>query len=160
MYTRSPVFSSKMYSEDFRWCVVSLKFQHGFSYRRISQFLGISKSTVERILRKFFLTGRVRCERVGRPATTAFHPHEQFVLMESILKNPSLTLLELLWKIYNSTGALYDVSSIHRTLKRFGVTRKQANIIKLLTASCEFFKFIYRFVTLVTHYCTAATGAT
>lgn len=117
-----------MYSKDFRWRVVYLKFQHGYSYRRISDLLSISKSTVKRIIWKFFALGTVECEKLGRPSRTSLHPYEQFVLMESILENPSLTLRELLWEIYDSSGSLYDASSISRTIRRFGLTRKRVSI--------------------------------
>ena len=81
-----------MYSKDLRWRVISLKYQCRFSNRRIARLLDMHKSTVKRILRKFLLTGDVQCFKVGRPNISSLHVHEQFVLVEAAVKDPSMTL--------------------------------------------------------------------
>ena len=114
-----------MYSKDLRWRVISLKYQWHFSNRRIARLLDMHKSTVKRILRKFLLTGDVQCFKVGKPNISSPHVHEQFVLVEAALKNPSMSLEELLWEIQHSTGSQYCLSTVKRNLRRFGFTFKQ-----------------------------------
>ena len=121
-------FQIAMYSKDLRWRVISLKYQCRFSNRRIARLLDMHKSTVKRILRKFLLTGDVQCFKVGRPNISSLHVYEQFVLVEAALKDPSMTLEELLWEIQHSTGSQYCLSTVKRNLRRFGFTFKQVGV--------------------------------
>ena len=118
-----------MYSTDLRWRVIYMKYQWGYSHREISRILKIHKSTVKRIVNKFLSTGDIQCLKVGRRPETSFHPHEQFVLVEAALSNPSLSLKEFLWEIRNSTGSEYVLSTVHRNLKRFGFSLKMVSNI-------------------------------
>ena len=113
-----------MYSKDLRARVIWLKFGLRFHYSRIAQVLNISYSTVYRVVKKFLRTGIVECERVGRPSRSSLHNHEQYILMEEIMKNPSLTLNELRFEIRRNTGSDYACSTIYRNLQRFGLSRK------------------------------------
>jgi len=90
-------FQIAMYSKDLCWC--------GFSNRLIARLLDMHKSAVGWFLRKFLVTGDVQCFKVGRPNISSLHVHEQFVLVEAALKDPSMTLEELLWKSKHSTGS-------------------------------------------------------
>ena len=120
--------SAIMYSNDLRWRVVYLHYFNGLTKRKISERLFTSLSTVTRILSRYRQFGDVQCHRVGRRIGTSLHIHEQFILMEAILQNPSLTLAEILRELSFATGGQYDVSTMSRTLRTFGLTRKRVSI--------------------------------
>ena len=118
-----------MYSADIRWRVIYLRFSNPrHSIQSISEMLFISSRTVRRILRKFMEQRNVSCEKVGRRSRSTLHAHEQLTLMEEVLRNPSATLVEILNEIVLTTGSRYDLSTISRTLRRFGLTRKRVSI--------------------------------
>ena len=115
-----------------RWRVISLSLLHGHSARIIARLLLLSKSTIKSILRQFNIQGTVESGRPGRPSVTSLHEHKQFVILEAILENPRLALQEIVWEIQNATGAMYSLSTIWRTLQRFGLTRKRVSLPLLL----------------------------
>ena len=55
----------------------------------------------------------------------SIHPHEEFVIMESLLKYPERTLAEIINDMYIETGSMYSCSTIHYYLKRNNMTRKK-----------------------------------
>ena len=118
-----------MYNTDLRWRVIYLKYQWRYSKTQISRLLAIHRSTVKRIIKKCLDTGDVQCLKVGRPRRSSFHLHEQFVLVEAALNNPSLCLKELMWEIRNSTGAEYCLSTFQRNLKRLSFSFKMVGNI-------------------------------
>lgn len=85
-----------MYSNDLRERVVWLKFGLRYKCSNIARVLCISYGTVYRIVNKFLRTGKLECEKDGRPRSSSLHIYEQYILLEVIFwKNPSLTLSEL-----------------------------------------------------------------
>ena len=118
----------EMFSEDLRWRVIYLKLESAYSNRRIAIVLKMHKSTVKRIVHRWLLSGDVSCRKVGRPCVPRMHLHEQFVVIEAILANPSLTQEEIQWEIRNTTGASYELSTVWRNLKRLGISQKQVCI--------------------------------
>ena len=102
--------------------------ESGYSNRTIASFFKMHKTTAKRIVRRWLLLGDVLCRKVGRPCVPRMHLHEQFVVIEAILANPSLTQEEIQWEIRNTTGASYELSTVWRNLKRFGISRKQVCI--------------------------------
>ena len=76
------------YSEDLRWRIISYKFLLMRSDEEIAFQLFVCPRTVQRICQKFVLTGNVAAERVGRPVgTTTLHRHEEYIIIEAILKD-------------------------------------------------------------------------
>ena len=122
---RSAIYLKVMYSIDLRSRVIWLKFGLGYRPRDIAMVLQISQRSIYRIIRKFTNTGLLNCERTGRPCQPSLHIYEQFVLMEAVLKNRSLTLKELLLQINRSTGSEFNCSTVCRILRKFGITRKK-----------------------------------
>ncbi|KAL9976920.1 hypothetical protein ACROYT_G014263 [Oculina patagonica] len=74
---------------------------------------------------KMLWQGDVQCRKVGRRSISSLHQHEQFVLKEAALANPSMTLNELCMELEHSTGSEYCMSTVHRNLKRFGFSFKK-----------------------------------
>ena len=71
------------------------------------------------VCQKFVFTGKVVAERAGRPVgTTTLHRHEEYIIMEAILKEPATRLHQLASTIQEQTGSEFDVSTLCRTLHR------------------------------------------
>ena len=91
--------------------------------------LFVCPRTVQRICQKFVLTGNVVAERAGRPVgTTTLHRHEEYIIMEAILKEPATRLHQLASTIQEQTGSEFDVSTLCRALHRLGFTNKKVSI--------------------------------
>ena len=119
------------YSEDLRWRIIWYKFLLMRSDEEIAFQLFVCPRTVQRICQKFVLTGNVAAERVGRPVgTTTLHRHEEFIIIEAILKEPATRLHQLASTIQEQTGSEFDVSTVGRTLHRLRLrfTNKKVSI--------------------------------
>ena len=113
-----------MFSRDLRARVLYLKYDQRYNNRVIARLLDISVRIVQRILKKFLNTGLLECEVVGRRHGSSFHPHEQLVLLEYVLLNPSRSLRELQYEIQRATGSRYCCLTMLRNLRKFGMSRK------------------------------------
>ena len=134
------------YSEDLRWRIIWYKFLLMRSDEEIAFQLFVCPRMVQRICQKFVFTGKVVAERAGRPVgTTTLHRHEEYIIMEAILKEPATRLHQLASTIQEQTGSEFDVSTLCRTLHRLGFTNKKVSIRITDTA--------YLFSLSNTHYC-------
>ena len=107
------------YSEDLRWRIIWYKFLLMRSDEEIAFQLFVCPRMVQRICQKFVFTGKVVAERAGRPVgTTTLHRHEEYIIMEAILKEPATRLHQLASTIQEQTGSEFDVSTLCRTLHR------------------------------------------
>ena len=70
--------------------------------------------------------GNVSTAVIGRPyGCISIHPHEEFVIMESLLQYPEKTIAEMVEQVYSETGQVYACSTLYRYLKRNSTTRKK-----------------------------------
>ena len=127
-YSRKIRMFATRYSLDLLWRVIFLKLQYMLTEGSIGRILNISKSTISRTFQRFINNGNVNHRKCGRPRGTTLHPYEELVLLDAVLVNPSITLAELKNKIVNATGERYVLSTIWRTIRRFGFTRKKVRI--------------------------------
>lgn len=101
--------------------------------RSIASELSISTMTVNCILSKFITSGTVeKIDQIGRPTQSSMHPLGQLVLLDSILDKTSITQNEITQEIEQSTGSHYHQSTISRTIRHFGFTRKRVLVLILL----------------------------
>jgi transposase len=98
----------KPYSDDLRWRLVWLKLFYGMSNVDISSTLFVSPKTVSRIYRLFVTTGNVTSPKVfGRPkGTTTLYEHEELIMCEILLRQPTIHLKEIAYEIENTTGTI------------------------------------------------------
>ena len=117
------------YADDLRWRMV---FQHKLyqrTYENIASDLFVCRKTVQRTCRTFYNTGDVRACRVGRPTgSTTLFPHEEYIIMDAILKKSNIQLHEIVNKIVNSTGSAFSVETLCRTIHKLGITRKKVTV--------------------------------
>ena len=90
---------------------------------------------MQRICQKFVLTRNVVAERAGRPVGTTTPRHEEFIVMEAILKEPATRLHQLASTIQEQSGSEFDVSTLCRALHRLGFTNKKISIKTTDTAN-------------------------
>ena len=70
--------------------------------------------------------GNVRTAVIGRPyGCISIHPHEEFVIMESLLQYPEKTITEMVEQVYSETGSEYACSTLYQYLKRNSIARKK-----------------------------------
>ena len=101
-----------------------------FSIKQISQNLRISQSTVARILDRFERTGTVH-QNEATPRAHSLHKHDEYMLVQMISENPSIYLREVRQKLLDVTGVDASETTICRTLKRLGFTRKKVQHVAL-----------------------------
>ena len=122
------------YSQDLRWRAIYLVEIVGLGVQEVSIYLNMSPKTISRYVNKFRRLGNVNTGVIGRPyACISIHPHEEFVIMESLLKYPERTLAEIINDMCRETGSMYGCSTIYYYLKRNNLTRKK--VCEPVTAS-------------------------
>ena len=118
------------YSPDLRWRIVFQRKLKNMSYQQISENLTVSVSTVSRMIDRFDRTGEVQ-PSIRAPTERLLHPHEELVLLQAVLEKPSTYLRELQRMLDETTGREVSVSTICRTLHRFGFSRKKLSQVAL-----------------------------
>ncbi len=117
------------YSEDLRWRAIFLTEIIGINIAEVSFYLQISTKTISRYIRKFTAVGNISSEIIGRPVgCISFHPHEEFVILDLILRHPEKTIPEIVEELYSETGSLYHCSTLFYYLKRHNITRKKVSV--------------------------------
>ena len=120
----------RAYSQALRWRAIWLTEILGFEINEVSLSVQMSKKTISRYVRNFYMLGTVDAPRIGRPYTClAMHPHEELVIMEVLLQHPEKTLSEVLHEVYEETGSEYAFSTLFYYLKRNNITRKRIDIL-------------------------------
>ena len=117
--------------------------------RDIARSLSVAPSTVSRIVDHFDRTGSV-----ARSSATSrnhiLHEHDEFLLVTWILENPGIYLHELQQFLVSTTGTEPSITTIFRTLQKFGFTRKKIQRIALQRSEilcCEYMAEIAAFDT-------------
>lgn len=106
---------SSAYSDDLRWRMVYQKEVLGLTCHKVARNLGVDLSTVSRIVSRFDLTGDVS-PSVRTGAASKLSPYDAYIIIETILEQPSVYLHELQWYIRETTGTRVDTSTICRFL--------------------------------------------
>jgi transposase len=93
------------YSDDLRWRMVYQKPFYEKSYEEIALQLFVCPKTVYRTIRTFLNTGDVKPCRPGRPTgSITLFPHEEYIIMDCLLRTPQIQLHEIENHISNATG--------------------------------------------------------
>ena len=123
----------RAYSDDLRWVAVSNRFFYKKSFKEIARMLFMCPESVRRYCRLFRAHGSVNGRRTGRlKGSTSLIQHEEYVLVEAILKRPEIQLSEIADEIARTTGNHYHISTICRAVHRLGFTRKKVIILIIL----------------------------
>ena len=120
----------KAFSTDLRWRILWLRLYKGLKSKTIAELLYVHTSTVNRVVSRYNTSMDVApiTEYRHGPARVLEDPTE---LLEAVVANPSMYFSELRRHIYQVTGVQVSVSTIYRTLKRLGLTRKKLRHISI-----------------------------
>ena len=124
------------YSNDLRWRIVYQRIAMNLPLVKIAQNLNVAVSTVHRIYRLFEESGtvdplspqkRLDCRRLDL--------RSELYVVGVILENPSMYLGELCIEIMHVFGIEISPSTVCRTLRRYGLTRKKIRQVALQRSS-------------------------
>ena len=119
----------KPYSDDLRWRIVYQRLFYERSYEEIATQLFVCPKTVYRTIRKFLNTGGVKSMPLGRPfGSVTLFPHEEYIIMDCLLRTPQIQLREIANNIFNATGSAFGAETLYRAVYRLGITRKKVII--------------------------------
>ena len=119
------------YSTDFRWRVIWLSVVHNLKPATIALLLSISDRTVRRYLDQFNQTGDVQPQKYRHGPQPIFGEFEQILIIRLISDNTSIYLYEVKQKLEQLFGVPVSESTICRTVKKLGFTRKKIHYIAL-----------------------------
>ena len=116
------------YSDDLRWRMI---YQRLFYDRRddeIASQLFVSPRTVMRTFQTFLNTGDVKPCRFGRPTgCVILCPHEEYIIMDCLLRMPQTQLHEIANYILDATRSSFGPETLCRAVYRLGITRKKVS---------------------------------
>ena len=118
------------YSTDLRWRIVWLYYYKEKSFEEIEELLFVSSRSIRRYIDLFNDTGDVSpaTQQHGPPKTLE---HEKMYLVQSLMSKPDIYLEELRQELIQATGTDVSLSTICRTLKHLGFSRKKLRHIAI-----------------------------
>ena len=119
----------KAYSEDLRWRAVWLNIVKGMTYTEIAEVLFMSEKSVYRYLSQFHATGSVEPKDPSGDQNKGLTEFESFTVLQSILHKPTAYLEEVQQDLFDTTGTWVHISTICRTIKQRGFTRKKVHVL-------------------------------
>ena len=96
------------------WRAIFLTEIVGLSVEEVSFYLQLSQKTISRY-DQFRTMRNASTAVIG---SISIHPHEGFVIMESLLQYPEKTIAEMTEHVYSETESEYACSTLYRYLKR------------------------------------------
>ena len=124
------------YSDDLRWRMIYQRIFYQRSYVEIASQLFVCPKTVYRTVRTFMHTGDVKHCRLGRPTSSiTLCPHEEYIIMDCILREPQIQLNEIANHISNTTASAFGPETLSRAIYRLGLTCKKVIVNNYLAFS-------------------------
>ena len=112
-------------SDDLRWRIVWLHHYKELDDKEIADLLDIHPSTIKRIVNQYNATGDVSPAIYQHGPKKMLGEPEELCIVESLLANPGIYLNELQQELFRSTGTSVSISTIFRTIRWLGFTRKK-----------------------------------
>ena len=119
------------YSNDLRWRIVWLYYYKEKSIEEIQDLLFVSNRSVRRYLTLFEETGDVSPAIQQHGPGRILDAFEEMSLIQSLLSKPEMYLEELRQELIQITGTDVSLSTICKTLKRLGFSRKKLKQVAL-----------------------------
>lgn len=132
----------KAYSEDLRWGAVWLNVAKGMTCKEIAEVLFMCEKSVYRYLSQFHATGSVEPKEPSGDRNKGLTEFESFTVLQSILHKPTAYLEEIQQNLFDTTGTWVHVSTICRTVKQRGFTRKKVQSIALQQSEIKRIQFM------------------
>ena len=119
------------YSTDFRWRIVWLRIVHNMSAVSISSLMNLSERTVRRYETQFYQTGDILPKEHRNGPERLLDDFGQIILVRILAENPTIYLYEIQEELESVFGVSVSVSTICKTLKWIGFTRKKIHHIAI-----------------------------
>ena len=121
----------RSYSTDLRWRIVWLHYYKEKSFEEIEELLFVSARSIRRYIALFDETGDVSpaSQRHGPPKR--LDAFEEMSHVQSLVNKPDMYLEELRQELIQATGTDVSLSTICRTLKYLGFSRKKLRHIAM-----------------------------
>ena len=119
------------YSNDLRWRIVWLYYYKEKSIEEIQDLLFVSSRSVRRYPTLFEETGDVSPAIQQHGPGRILDAFEEMSLIQSLVSRPEMYLEELRQELIQITGTDVSVSTICKTLKRLGFSRKKLKQVAL-----------------------------
>ena len=120
----------KAYSEDLRWRAVWLHVVSEMSPADIADVLFMAERSVYRYLALFHATGSVEPKEHNSGPDKVLNDLELFTIMQSLIHKPTLYLSGVQEKLFETTGTWIHQSTMCRTIKQQGFTRKRVQYVQ------------------------------
>ena len=130
------------YLNDLRWRIVWLYYYKEKSIEDIQELLFVSSRSVRRYIALFDETGDVSPAIQQHGPPRALDAFEEMSLIQSLLSKPDIYLEELRQELIQVTGTDVSLSTICRTLKRLGFSRKKLRHVALQRSEERRLKFM------------------
>lgn len=114
----------KAYSMDLREKIIAAVKQGDSSIRKIAQRFSVSKSTVERLIKKQRTQGHVSPLKQGGAMVSPVMQYQQ-QLLEIVEAQADATLAEYCELLFDATGLWVSQSTMCRTFQRLNLPRKK-----------------------------------
>ena len=118
-------------SSDLRWRIVWLHHHKEYSNQDIADLLYIHVTTVRRIITQFDTYGDVAPASYKHDPNRMLGQQDEDTIIELLMDNPAMYLDELQQELHQSTGTWTSISTIFRTIRRLGFTRKMLRHIAM-----------------------------
>ena len=123
---------TKAYDGDLRWRMVYQVKVLQYNLGRVSANLGVSHSTVRRMVRLFDTTGNVDGRGYGSShPPTRLTSYDEWMIMELVLEQPGIYLLEICRQLSQFTGTEVSEATVCRFLKKAGFTRTKIQLVAI-----------------------------
>lgn len=113
------------YSKDLREKVIQAVGERKLSKPQIALLFSVSKNFVYTLCALHDTTGSVTPKKMGGYTKPKIDPKGEELIRAWLAKEPSLSLPELCEKYEDNIGLSVGTSSMGRTLKRMGISRKK-----------------------------------
>ena len=118
------------------------------SIQQIENLLFVSSRSIRRYLDLFVETGDVAPAEQQHGPPRLLDTFEEMTLIHSLLNKPDMYLAELRLEVIEATGTEVSLSTICRTLKRLGFSRKKLGYVAIQTCEEKRMEF-WRWLTLM-----------
>jgi len=125
------------YSDDLREKVLQAVEEGKLNKPQIGQLFNVSNNFVYTLCKLHDTTGSVSPKKMGGHTKPKINPTGESFIQAWLAKEPSLSLPDLCEKYQDSFNLLVGTSSMSRTLKRMGISRKKRALTTLRNTRIE-----------------------
>lgn len=108
----------RAYSTDLRLRILNAYLSGDSSQREIARRFDVSRSFVQKLIRRYRQTGVVDTKPQGRGAPAKVDSEGRQILKAIVARNPDATLNKLCGDFARRTGVEVSISTMHRALKQ------------------------------------------